>query len=42
MGVPSLEVLKTRLDGALGPDLVGDAQPSTGIGSRWALRSLPV
>ena len=40
--VPSLEVLKARLDGALGSLIwKGATQPTAGAGTGWALRYLP-
>jgi len=41
-GAPSLEVLKARLDGALGSLSWWVApSPQQGVGTGWALRSLP-
>jgi len=42
VGAPSLEILKARLDGALGSLRWWEApSPCQGVGTGWALRSPP-
>ena len=41
MGAPSLEVPKAKLDGALGSLICGGNWPMAGLGTGWALWSLP-
>ena len=42
VGAPSLEVLKARLDGALGRLVWWEVScPWQGVGTGWALRALP-